>query len=116
MHIRKHEHDIDDKWAPMEVTQQGIAAAIQRPRAHTSVILRELEMRGAVMTQMRHVSNANTRCRYRKVYRTTNRNGVCIAGRYVQVPLLKMAEVQQHVKALSQLLNMVNVEEEPDGT
>jgi len=103
-HIRAHEEKMDENYAVMALTQLGMSKALGISRAHCAVVLGNLETRGLIVGAMRYCNDAPNRTRLRRVYRTTGKNGMALTGKYMMVPVSKIAELQAHVKAAEKIL------------
>src|SRR5256712_11136915 len=68
VHLSGFLRHADSYECPVEMTQDGIAAALLLSRAHVALELKRLKSTGKVQERMAHVANARSR---RKVYELT---------------------------------------------
>jgi len=68
VHLSGFLRHVDAYECPVEMTQDGIAAALSLSRAHVALELKRLKTTGRVEERMAHVANARSR---RKVYELT---------------------------------------------
>ncbi|HYV08774.1 MAG TPA: ATPase, partial [Thermoplasmata archaeon] len=68
VHLSGFLRHADAYECPIEMTQDGIAAALSISRAHVALELKRLKTTGKVAERMAHVANARSR---RKVYDLT---------------------------------------------
>jgi hypothetical protein len=115
-HIQEFEKLIDNRYAPRELTQEGIAQGLGTTRATASAVVGDMVQRGLAVKMMRYVNDTSDKQRrLRQVYHTVNgKTGTSLVGGAVYVPVGKMAQLEQALKVVAQILKDCHVPEFPD--